>query len=223
MTDDGMPVQCLGLLLSAWTPEGLSSRYNSGMSFGLDRIAERKIAEAVEQGKFEDIAGKGRPLNLDDDPLTPPHLRLGNRILKNANVLPDRVQLEVAIRECRCECEQVWNRITWDYGKWRDYARREGTSQSLQRFADWRSRARSGYIRSLKRHNDEVLKHNLAAPNSPSIYIPYKLRDEIQRFDEAFPEPEGSSPVSNTQEAERKGTFRDSAAALYAAGLIKRD
>src|SRR5687767_13633247 len=62
--------------------DSLARRYTKRMSFGLDRVADRKIAEALEQGKFEDLAGKGQPLNLDDDPLTPPHLRLANRILK---------------------------------------------------------------------------------------------------------------------------------------------
>ena len=192
------------------------------MSFDLDRIADRVIAEAIEQGKFDDIAGKGQPLNLDDDPLTPPHLRLGNRILKNANVLPDRVQLEVDIRDSRRECAELWARIASDYGKWRDFARRDGTEQAIQRFADWHARTRAGYIRSLKRHNDEILKHNLAAPNSPSIYIPFKLREEIPRFDEAFPPPVGAPGAPRIEEMERKATIRDSAAALYEAGLAKR-
>ena len=192
------------------------------MNFDLARIADRIIAEAVEEGKFDDIAGKGRPLNLDDDPLTPPHLRLGNRILKNANVLPDRVQLEVDIRASRRECAELWDRIASEYSKWRDHDFREKTEQSLNRFADWYARTRSGYIRALKRHNDEILKYNLAAPNSPSVYIPFKLREEIPRFDKAFPAPEGSASPSCFEDGERKSTIRDSAASLYAAGLNTR-
>lgn len=64
-------------------------------------IAERKIQEALEEGAFDDLPGKGQPLNLKDDPNTPPHLRLANRILKNANVPPDWVQLDLEIRKAK--------------------------------------------------------------------------------------------------------------------------
>ena len=32
------------------------------------RLAERRIEEAIEQGKFENLAGKGKEINLDDLP-----------------------------------------------------------------------------------------------------------------------------------------------------------
>src|SRR5689334_22802808 len=53
------------------------------------RVAERKIQEAIDEGAFDNLPGKGKPLVFDDDPMTPPHLRLANRILRNANVLPE--------------------------------------------------------------------------------------------------------------------------------------
>src|SRR2546421_7385731 len=64
----------------------------------IERVSERKIQEAIEAGALDNLPGMGKPLDLDDDPLTPPHLRLANRILKNANVLPDWVQVDVDVR-----------------------------------------------------------------------------------------------------------------------------
>ena len=42
------------------------------------RIAEGKIQEAIEEGKFDNLPGKGKPIVFDEDPLTPPHLRMVN-------------------------------------------------------------------------------------------------------------------------------------------------
>jgi hypothetical protein len=58
----------------------------------LDLLAERKIAEAVSRGELDDLPGRGRPLDLEDDALVPEDLRLAYRILKNAGYVPPEVQ-----------------------------------------------------------------------------------------------------------------------------------
>ncbi|MBV8032634.1 MAG: DUF1992 domain-containing protein [Betaproteobacteria bacterium] len=57
----------------------------------LDFLAERKIAEAVSSGEFDDLPGRGKPLELDDDPLVPEDLRMAYRILRNAGYVPQEV------------------------------------------------------------------------------------------------------------------------------------
>lgn len=58
----------------------------------LDFIAERKIAEAIANGDFDDLPGSGKPLELDDDSLVPEELRLAYRILKNAGFVPPEIE-----------------------------------------------------------------------------------------------------------------------------------
>lgn len=58
----------------------------------LDFLAEKRIAEAVSRGDFDDLPGAGRPLELDDDSLIPEDLRLAYRILKNAGFVPPEVE-----------------------------------------------------------------------------------------------------------------------------------
>lgn len=60
-------------------------------------IAERKILEAFEEGKFDDLACKGRPLPEEDFSGVPEDLRLGYKVLKNAGVLPRQMQLKKEI------------------------------------------------------------------------------------------------------------------------------
>jgi hypothetical protein len=64
----------------------------------VDQIVERRIAEAIERGDFDDLPGAGRPLELDDDPLVPGELRVAYRIMKNAGYVPDEVRLLAELR-----------------------------------------------------------------------------------------------------------------------------
>lgn len=62
-----------------------------------DKIADQKIREALDRGEFEDLPGKGKPLNLEDDSHLPEDLRLAYKILKNADCLPPEVELRKEI------------------------------------------------------------------------------------------------------------------------------
>jgi Domain of unknown function (DUF1992) len=57
------------------------------------RLAEARIVEAMERGEFDDLPGAGRPLELEDLSRIPPHLRMGYKLLRNANVLPPEMEL----------------------------------------------------------------------------------------------------------------------------------
>jgi hypothetical protein len=56
-------------------------------------IAEQRIEEAMKRGEFDNLPGKGKPLNLDEDMTVPEHMRMANRIMKNAGVAPPEVSL----------------------------------------------------------------------------------------------------------------------------------
>ncbi|WP_320173695.1 DnaJ family domain-containing protein [Maridesulfovibrio sp.] len=56
-------------------------------------IAESRIKEAERKGEFDDLPGKGRPLELEDDSMIPPELRMAYKALKNGGYLPPEMQL----------------------------------------------------------------------------------------------------------------------------------
>jgi hypothetical protein len=66
---------------------------------GFKDIIERKIKEAQERGEFDNLPGKGEPLNLEDDSGVPEDLRLAYKILKNADCLPPEIELKKEIRQ----------------------------------------------------------------------------------------------------------------------------
>ena len=57
------------------------------------RNADDKIKEAIAKGEFDNLPGKGKPLDLDAYFATPEDLRMGYSILKSADTIPEEIEL----------------------------------------------------------------------------------------------------------------------------------
>ena len=68
-------------------------REQTGAVSFLERIAEQRILEAQRNGAFDNLPGKGKPLELEDMSSVPDDLRIGYHVLKNAHVLPPEAEL----------------------------------------------------------------------------------------------------------------------------------
>ncbi|UOQ43853.1 DUF1992 domain-containing protein [Halobacillus salinarum] len=67
------------------------------MDFG--NIIEEKIKQSIARGEFENLPGKGKPLPKDELAYVPDELRNSYRILKNAHMLPEEMQIKKEIVE----------------------------------------------------------------------------------------------------------------------------
>jgi hypothetical protein len=56
------------------------------------RIAERRIIEAIANGEFDNLEGKGKPIDFEDETWIPEDLRMAYRILKNAGCIPAELE-----------------------------------------------------------------------------------------------------------------------------------
>lgn len=84
------------------------------MSTSLKNLVESRIAKAQAEGAFENLPGQGRPLDLTEAPLVPEEVRVGNRILKNAGVVPPEVeQLKQAGIKENLQDSTEQTRIRW--------------------------------------------------------------------------------------------------------------
>ncbi|WP_291319137.1 DnaJ family domain-containing protein [Desulfonatronospira sp.] len=63
--------------------------------------AEERILEALEKGDFDNLPGRGKPLDLADDSNIPSDMRIAYKILKNAGYVPPEVQLQKEIATTR--------------------------------------------------------------------------------------------------------------------------
>lgn len=59
----------------------------------LRMLAEEKIREAMRKGEFDNLPGAGKPLPPDGMDSVPEELRIGYKLLKNAGMLPEEMQL----------------------------------------------------------------------------------------------------------------------------------
>ncbi|WP_123042600.1 DnaJ family domain-containing protein [Cohnella candidum] len=76
--------------------------------------ADEKIREAIRKGEFDNLPGKGQPLPPDDLEGVPEGLRIGFKLLKNAGMIPEEMQLrkdmvtlEDLLAACRDETERA--------------------------------------------------------------------------------------------------------------------
>jgi hypothetical protein len=75
------------------------------MSF--DRIVEALIKEAMERGEFDNLPGKGKPIDLSEYFETPEEVRLAHSVLKNAGMTSREVDLLKEIAELKQVLEAV--------------------------------------------------------------------------------------------------------------------
>jgi Domain of unknown function (DUF1992) len=61
------------------------------MSF--DKLVEEKIREAMANGEFDNLPGKGKPLDLDAYFATPEDVRVAYSLLKSSGFVPEEAQL----------------------------------------------------------------------------------------------------------------------------------
>jgi hypothetical protein len=88
------------------------------MSF--DRIVEALIKEAQERGEFDNLPGKGKPIDLTAYFETPEEVRLAQSVLKSAGMTSPEVEILKEIAELRRVHEavidekkkqEIWKRI----------------------------------------------------------------------------------------------------------------
>lgn len=74
-------------------------------------IAERKIREAMDRGEFDNNPLQGKPLPKDTLDGVPSDIRIVYKILKNANIIPEELELRKGINALQemlllCECDE---------------------------------------------------------------------------------------------------------------------
>lgn len=70
---------------------------------GWAAIIEEKIRAAMEAGEFDNLAGQGKPIDLETYFATPADLRLSYSLLKSAHCVPEEVALRKEIETLQHE------------------------------------------------------------------------------------------------------------------------
>src|SRR5437773_2763589 len=87
------------------------SRVGDGMKHW-ESLIDQKIREAIEQGEFDDLPGKGKPVDTSENPFEDPEMRLAHRMLRNAGFAPswieERKDIDSEFEIARNQLTRVW-------------------------------------------------------------------------------------------------------------------
>lgn len=77
-----------------------------------ESLVDKKIREAMEQGEFDELRGKGAPVDLTENPFADPDWRTAYRLLRNAGFAPawieERKDIDAAIDDARIQLKRAW-------------------------------------------------------------------------------------------------------------------
>ena len=77
-----------------------------------ESLIDQKIREAMEQGEFDDLPGKGKPVDTSVNPFEDPELRLAHRMLRNAGFAPswieERKDIDAEFENARQQLSRAW-------------------------------------------------------------------------------------------------------------------
>jgi DnaJ family protein C protein 28 len=77
-----------------------------------ESLIDKKIREAMERGEFENLAGKGEPIDLSENPYEDPDWRTAHRMLRNAGFAPawieERKDIDAELAVARSNLARVW-------------------------------------------------------------------------------------------------------------------
>jgi DnaJ homolog subfamily C member 28 len=119
-----------------------------------NKIAEDKIREAMLAGEFDNLPGKGKPLNLEENPFEPEDICIANNLLRQNNFcypwMEKANEIQSAAEQLRLSASQCWPLLQTEGEK---------------------ARFKSQYSQEIKTLNLKILDYNLQVP-APAFQKP---------------------------------------------------
>ena len=134
---------------------------------------EEQIRRAMEEGRFDNLPGQGRQLNLEEDPFEDPDWRLANHVLRNAGFslpwIESRREIEAEIEAARASLRQARRNYLDD---------RQQSALSSQRW----ERALLVFQEAIAEINLRISSYNLEVPSLQLQRMTLDANKEIQRI-----------------------------------------
>lgn len=160
-----------------WTENERMAEHKIRMRFEYRDLVEELIQDGQERGVFDNLKGKGKPLDLKSN-LYEGDRKLANELMREHDILPlwlaRRNAVGLSIDELRQDVGRRWHRHEQAYRLAQDKGRRTALRLS------WSAQCRAweGEIKAINKHIDEF---NLRRPGEGMEMIKLHLEDELQR------------------------------------------
>ncbi|MFQ6015272.1 MAG: DnaJ family domain-containing protein, partial [Anaerolineae bacterium] len=134
---------------------------------------ERAIQEAMERGEFDNLPGRGKPLDLRENPYAG-DWELAYKIIKDAGFTLEWIELRQEILQGRQECARFL----------------QDSLQEKRRTVERYERVANRYREQAAELNKKVERYNLIVPIVNLQLSKLDVEEELRRFREAWCRPE---------------------------------
>jgi len=128
---------------------------------------DKIIRQAREQGDFDNLPGKGKPIRWEEDSLVPDDQRLANQILKNNDFTLDWIEL---VKGLDGEFEKARHAL--------EHARSERNKGRLSDAA-WQDFV-SQHIEKVRDLNRRLIGYNMRVPHAQFQRNPYPIDQDVK-------------------------------------------
>ena len=144
---------------------------------------EEQIRRAIEDGQFDNLPGKGKPLNLDENPFEDPEWHLANKVLKDGGFslpwIENRKEIEARLAAALDGLSKAWFRRESDL---------DAGYNPSQVSTEWK-RAEETFRAESVEINKLIFNYNLGMPTQQVQRLLINAEREIQKVTE-IDEPE---------------------------------
>jgi hypothetical protein len=160
-----------------WTESERQTEHKIRMRFEFQDLVEDLIQDGQERGVFDNLKGKGKPLDLKSS-LHEGDSALANELMKEHKIVPEwlmrRNTVGVAVEEVRQDIDRQWQRHEQAYRLTRDKNRQMALNLS------WSAHCRE-WEAEIKEINKLIDEFNLRRPIEGMEIIKLRLGDELKR------------------------------------------
>lgn len=135
---------------------------------------DEQISKAVQEGKFNDLPGAGKPARLEENLLVDPEWRLAYHMLRESGYTLPWIELrnaiEAELNQARAQLQQAWH--------WRQSASQRGEQLAVAQ-AEWQ-RALQRFSAQVDELNKRIFDYNLQAPSMQLQFKKLVLEREVE-------------------------------------------
>lgn len=140
----------------------------------LQRIAEQRIEEAMAEGRFDNLAGKGEPLRLDENPFADPAWRVAFHALQSGGFTLPWIAMRREIVATHQQLKEMLLRACL----WRKAKSEAGSDIALVN-AEWQ-RVLALFSQKIDDVNENIFVYNLSVPSDQFRMEPLNSVREVR-------------------------------------------
>ncbi|MEZ4860489.1 MAG: DUF1992 domain-containing protein [Caldilineaceae bacterium] len=149
---------------------------------GWDDLISHRIEEAIRNGAFDNLRGKGKPLQLNINPFVPDDQQMANSLLQNNNLAPqwitDRTAILAAIETFRAKFQE---RAHGWQAAWRTVGQTAAEERIRQEMREEWSKQLATWQQEVSELNKRINNVNLQQPIARLEIFKVILDEELTR------------------------------------------